>query len=226
MKLRGASLDMVAGLYVLGVSSPRVRRRFEALAVQDPQVRAAQDRWSRQLAALRGWVPPVRPQPATLPALLARLPLRRGERSSTRGRGLRQALAASVLGAALALGWFYYDSRYAPVLTAEIHDAAGLPNWDFAAPADAHQLKVTVKRPNLVPVDHSFEIWALAESGAAVSLGLVPPDQDQVLALDATQRQALLGARRLAITVEPPGGSPTGRATGAIIHVAALSRRS
>jgi anti-sigma-K factor RskA len=227
MKLNGEALDYLAGVYVLGCTSARVRRRFAAMAARDPRARAAVDRWARRLAPLAGWVPPVRPQPETLKAILARV-AEQGEAGRTpRAIRLRHGLVAAVLGLALALGWMLYSGGPAPALTAEIADAQGQAKWDFAAPADGRVLVVTVRQPGLIPADHSYEIWALSEQGAKpVSLGLVPAAREQVLALNPAQRKALLAARRIAITAEPVGGSPTGQATGPILHVASLIRRS
>jgi anti-sigma-K factor RskA len=225
MRLTAATRDYLAGVYVLGCTSARVRRRIEALARRDPLLRAAQDRWAQRLAGLAGGVPPVQPQPQTIKAILARLAPQDGAGGLRPWRGLRQGLAAAILGAALALGGYFYSSGVRPVLTAQVADAQGQPNWDFAAPADGHALTVRVRRPGLVPPDHSLEIWALSAQGKAVSLGLVPAARDQVLALNAVQREALRGAQQIAITREPVGGSPTGQATGPILHVAALTRR-
>jgi anti-sigma-K factor RskA len=41
--------------------------------------------------------------------------------------------------------------------------------------------------------------------------------------LTAAQRAALVGAKQLAVSVEPSGGSPTGLPTGPVIHVADLT---
>ena len=45
----------------------------------------------------------------------------------------------------------------------------------------------------------------------------------QRVVLSAAQRAALAGAKQLAVSLEPAGGSPTGLPTGPVIHVAPLS---
>ena len=226
MKLRGDALDVIAGSHVLGTTSLRVRRRFERMMARDPVERGAHDRWQQRLEALGGWVPLVRPDPRTLPALLARI--QGGGRGwlSQRMQAFPRTLAAALLGACLALGGVLYQMRQQPVLTAHMEDAQGQVLWNFAAPADGSRLEVTVLRQGLIPADRAFELWALPEGGKAVSLGLMPPAQGAVLRLNDTQARALRASARIAITLEPPGGSPTGVATGPILHVAALNRRS
>jgi anti-sigma-K factor RskA len=226
MKLRGDALELLAGSHVLGMASLRVRRRFERMMARDPVVRGAHDRWQQRLAGLGAWVPPVRPDPRTLPALLARIPGGGGGWLSLRTQAFPRTLAAALLGACLALGGVLYQLRQQPVLTAHMEDAQGQGLWNFAAPADGSRLEVTVLRQGLVPADRAFELWALPDGGKAVSLGLMPPAQGAVLRLNEAQAQALRGSTRIAITLEPPGGSPTGVATGPILHVAPLNRRS
>lgn len=227
MKLRGDTLELMSGVYVLGTTTLRVRRRFERLMARDPVVRQAHDRWQARLEGLAGWAPLVRPDPRTLPALLARVQGGPLARIAPRARAFPRALAAALLGACLALGWVLYQVNQQPALTAHMDDAQGRGLWNFAAPADASRLEVTVLRQGLIPADRAFEIWALPDGGGkVVSLGLVPSTRDAVLTLTDTQRRALRAATRIAITLEPPGGSPTGVATGPILHVAPLNRRS
>jgi anti-sigma-K factor RskA len=42
--------------------------------------------------------------------------------------------------------------------------------------------------------------------------------------LDERQRTAVLAAHKLAISVEPRGGSPTGTPTGPVVHVIEVRR--
>jgi anti-sigma-K factor RskA len=57
-----------------------------------------------------------------------------------------------------------------------------------------------------------------------VSLGLLPTSGDQRRVLTAAQRSALAGAKNLAVSLEPAGGSPTGLPTGPVLHVAPIVR--
>jgi len=61
--------------------------------------------------------------------------------------------------------------------------------------------------------DKALELWAIPPGQAPQSVGLVSPE-----GLTALRRaQGLAGVQQLAITLEPPGGSPTGKPTGPII---------
>jgi len=66
----------------------------------------------------------------------------------------------------------------------------------------------------------SYELWALPRGGAApVSLGLLPAAGRAERTLSEPQRLALLAADKVAVSVEPLGGSPTASPTGPIVIV-------
>ena len=56
------------------------------------------------------------------------------------------------------------------------------------------------------------------------SLGLLPTHGKDHRVLSAAQRSALVGAKNLAVSLEPAGGSPTGLPTGPVLHVAPIVR--
>lgn len=225
MNLQGAALDSVAGAYVLGSLTARARRRFNRLLQVSAAARASCALWEERLSGLYLALPAVRPEAATWPAILARLEGRRRGRDAQPARR-RQLLVAMIVGASLVLGWFYYQQNLRPVYTALVADEVGAGLWDFSAPATARRLTVHAHRPGLVPVDRSYEIWALPERGGApVSLGLISPEgETRIIDLPEGQRLALQRARSLAISVEPSGGSATGAPTGAVIYVTPVQR--
>jgi len=53
-----------------------------------------------------------------------------------------------------------------------------------------------------------------------VSLGLMPKSGQWTLQLNDAQRLALSRSKQIAISLEPPGGSPTGAPTGPVLFVA------
>jgi anti-sigma-K factor RskA len=75
-----------------------------------------------------------------------------------------------------------------------------------------------VTRP-IVPVamqpDRSLELWAVPRDGSAPrSLGILPTGSGTV----ALRGKVMADVDTLAVTVEPLGGSPTGKATGPIVY--------
>jgi anti-sigma-K factor RskA len=61
------------------------------------------------------------------------------------------------------------------------------------------------------------ELWLIAPGDKPRSLGLVKGEQPVALAIPADLRRFVTDASTLAISLEPPGGSPTGSPTGPVI---------
>ena len=59
----------------------------------------------------------------------------------------------------------------------------------------------------------ALELWVIPPGQAPISVGVVAPDGQTAL----PRAQGLEGVQTLAITLEPPGGSPSGKPTGPVI---------
>jgi len=71
--------------------------------------------------------------------------------------------------------------------------------------------------------DASLELWALPKGGKPKSLGLISDDAKPganrvVLRLAAVADKTLSDVPILAVSLEPPGGSPTGLPTGPVLY--------
>ncbi len=88
---------------------------------------------------------------------------------------------------------------------------------------DNQELAVHVQNAHELEAGKALELWILPAQGNPVSLGLLPTSGEARRPLTAAQRAALAGAKQLAVSLEPSGGSPTGLPTGPVLHVAALS---
>ena len=72
------------------------------------------------------------------------------------------------------------------------------------------------------PAGRDYELWALPKGGNPVSLGVLPAAGTSSRALTTIQKAALASSSQVAVSIEPPGGSPTGQPTGDIVFVAPL----
>jgi anti-sigma-K factor RskA len=219
-------VDRLAAEYVLGTLRGRARKRFERWLVS-PQVRALVTAWEARLAGLEPRLDEVTPPPGVWRGIEKQLELRKIGRSST----LRYlAIAASVLFFVM-VGMFALRGPGEPAVTppqlaatqkAFIQDSPETIYWSVELLGDNQELSVHVHQSHALETDKALELWVLPAQGNPVSLGLLPATGDERRVLNAAQRAALVGAKQLAVSLEPRGGSPTGLPTGPVLHVAPL----
>ena len=96
--------------------------------------------------------------------------------------------------------------------------------WSIEAPRNRGELRVAATDNLALDPARAYELWALpADGGAPVSLGLMPKSGRSTLQLNDVQRVALSRSRQVAVSLEPPGGSPTGAPTGPVLFVADIA---
>lgn len=220
--------DELASEYVLGTLAAEQRREVEQRLAVDADLRLAVASWERRLLELTDLAPahppstrlwgriersldalerPVAtaPTPTTAPTWWDRLALWRG-------------LAGAGLAATLVLGSMLLTrttplpvTSYLVVLVAPQSQA---PGWVIQAssPREIQLIPLGVAQ---VPADKALQFWTKAEGWQApVSLGLVKPGQRLQVPLD--QLPPLTPNQLFELTLENPGGSPTGKPTGPI----------
>ena len=231
---RRERLDRLAAEYALGTSPPLVRRRLATIAHRDRVVADALRQWEERLAPLAAGVPAITPAPR----VWARI-------ASSLGIEMRPPPAAPAPApwwARLAL-W-----RALTIASAVIAVALGIakfaqpPGPDVApivvvlAGADAKPaLIATASRLNryltIKPVGNTapaagqvFELWALPQASPTKSLGVIPAGRVVQVPLTAPADEALTNIPALAVSLEPPGGSPTGQPTGPVLYSGTIER--
>jgi anti-sigma-K factor RskA len=219
-------LDRLAAEYVLGTLRYRARRRFERWLLS-PQVGALVKAWEERLAGLEPQLKPVAPPAAVWRGIETRLELRRLSRASAT-RWL--AIAASLLFFTVLGVFAVREGSRPPVIQvlattsrALIQDDPATIYWRVELLGENQELKLHVHKVHALEAGKALELWVLPASGNPVSLGLLPTTGDYHRVLTAAQRAALVGAKQLAVSLEPSGGSPTGLPTGPVLHVAPLT---
>jgi anti-sigma-K factor RskA len=103
---------------------------------------------------------------------------------------------------------------------------ASAPAWRIESDSDLRHLRAVALGGATPQAGKSFELWALPDDGGApVSLGLMPTQGEIDRDLTGTQRLALQGASKVAVSLEPEGGSTTGLPTGPVLFVADRIKR-
>jgi anti-sigma-K factor RskA len=217
-------IELLAAEFVIGTLRGAARQRFLRLCNALPAASAARTRWEDRLTALALALARVEPQPATWQGIHRQITASKvtpiGPRLRRR-QWLALAAAACIVGIAVWLGprLLSPPTQVVAVLGADVQH----PQWRIERSADAQQLRVTAVAAMTSNPQNAFELWALPRDGKApVSLGLLPRSGKAAYTLSNRQSAAVLAAGNLAVSVEPPGGSPTGAPTGPVIMVGAV----
>ena len=220
MKYKNPELQrQLAGEYVLGTLSPRVRARFERLLRNDAGLRAEVLAWQEKLMPMAHALPPITPPARVWRGIEIRLGMRTSVFSGLafwRGFSLISTAVAALLLLYLSLAPRAPGEAYVAVIA----DAQARPAWLV----DAREGKLTVKAlsPRTLAANQALELWLLPEGGKPVSLGLMPVSgSKQVALLSAVQKQ-FIKTSAVAVSLEPASGSPTGQPTGPVLYQAAL----
>jgi anti-sigma-K factor RskA len=217
-------VDRLAAEYVLGTLRGRARRRFERWLLS-PQVGALVKAWEERLAGLEPQLAPVVPPATVWRGIETKLDLR----SMQRRPAMRWlAIAASLIFFVVAGVFLTRQAQQPqPQLTQRSSLQADPQTiyWSVEVLGDNQELSMHVHLVHDLPPGKAHELWALPEGGGApVSLGLMPHTGDHHRVLNASQRAALVNSKKIAVTLEPEGGSPTGDPTGPVLLVAPLSK--
>ncbi len=223
--------DALAVDYVTGTLRGPARRRFEALLAAHPQLRAAVRSWEDRLLPLTAVLQPVPPSPQLWPRIQQQLwpqpaptPQPPWWRRLAPWRALTGLAGVSTLALALLLANPQPDT--APVVVV-LQGTGAEPAYSGGFVASvAGDGRSLVTRPLLqvaLAPDRALELWSVPPQGAPRSLGLIKADGLTVL--DRRRLPAGLlggGTAALAVSVEPPGGSPTGVPTGPVVFAGKL----
>jgi len=220
-------LDRLAAEYTLGTLRGRARRRFERLCVDSAAARSAVYRWEDRWSTVSRRLPPIEPSPRVWTAVSRRLfgadvAAGAGPRVGRR-RAWQLAAAAGLVAVALIVGLIVRQTAPPPLQTlAVLGTDTAHPVWRLERRLPLTALTIEVVGAVPQAAGKSYELWALPRGGAPVSLGLLPARGSAERTLTERQRTALLAADKVAVSVEPAGGSPTSSPTGPIVIVTNL----
>lgn len=243
MKYQDAKLRrMLAAEYVLGTLRGPARRRFERLARADAALRIEQHFWETRLNRLALPVKPVAPAPTVWISLQRRIqsgnttPLRRPATAQPKPVPMLRIWAGMAAAAAVVAVVMLTRPGPAPV-NAPAPPVAQVPlqppaptfvarlkipdstmQWTVSLTPDRGQMTVAASGDYPQLGAHSMELWWLSPQGP-VPLGLLPAQGGGKMSLP---RELTAGGEiKLAVSLEPQGGSPTGKPTGPVLTSAA-----
>lgn len=234
--------DRLAAEYVAGLLRGPARRRFEALLPAHPALHGAVRAWQDRLMPLTAAVAPQTPSPAVWKRIEARI---HGASGATavpamqpsaqpvgwwRQLALWRGVSAFAGVAALTLAVLLANPGPAappivvvlsPTSPAPGSPAGGVVPASFVASISGDGRAVVTRPLANVNVESGrvLELWAAAGTGAPRSLGLISASGASVFGRTRLPE----GTDHLAVSLEPPGGSPTGAPTGPVLYVGKLT---
>ncbi len=225
--------DRLAAAYAAGTLRGPARRRLEALLPAHPTLHAAVREWQARLMPLTAGVAPVEPSPQVWQRIEARLDGRVQATSLAASPGgwwtrlaFWRGLAALAGVASLSLAVLLATpSAVPPPIVVVLNATApggegGVVPASFVASIGGDRRTVVARpiQPVALQGDRVLELWAAAGKNPPRSLGLISAGGVTVV-----KRTALpAGTDHLAVSLEPPGGSPTGAPTGPVLAVGNL----
>jgi anti-sigma-K factor RskA len=217
--------ELIAAEYALGVLAGTDRAAAERRIARDQAFAHLVTAWEERLAPLAEEIPAVTPPPDVWVGIDSALPaLRPREAGLWRNlafwRGLTLAtgaLAATCLGALIYLGTLTQQ----PALIAAI-DGGG--HHHFVATVDAIRGTIAVA-PAAFSADATRvpELWLIPSDGKPRPLGILRADRTVTITVPAELSPLTVSNAVLAVSLEPPGGSPTGQPTGPVIATGKLT---
>ena len=226
--------DLRAAEYVLGTLAPAERAAMELERTVDPATEAALRAWERRLAPLADTVPEVDPGPGIWPGIQRTLRGRvtgatpaNDNRVADLARAVRRWRWTAAGAAALAAGLALFiavgarpgvpaETRYVAVVSRGGEMPALLVSVDVAA-GTAQVRPVGAETPE----GRSLELWYVGAGQPPKSLGVIGAEARRLPLPEGAERGKLADGL-FAVSVEPPGGSPTGTASGPIVYTGKL----
>jgi anti-sigma-K factor RskA len=219
---------LAAAEYVLGVLGTADRRQAQQRLIHDQPFAAEVAFWEERLGSLAEEVAPVEPPERAWRriAKAMRLPEDRPPRESLwqslpfwRSFAIGSAaLAAASIGA---LTFIEISPPPRGPMLATLGGSTGQPNFVAAVGAGGTSMLV-VPAALLASDQRAYELWLIPSGDKPHSLGLVEPGRPVRVDVPRDLKASLTVDTALAVSIEPPGGSPTGQPTGPVIAVGKL----
>lgn len=111
------------------------------------------------------------------------------------------------------------QARY---LVATIAQNNGVPGWTVTMDAAHSRAVVVPAAPNAIASGRVPELWLIPPGGKPIAVGVFARDKATSIALSPQLAAQWNAKALLAVSIEPPGGSPTGQPTGPVVGKGAL----
>ena len=216
-----ALLDVLCGEYLLGTLRGAARRRFERALLNEPLAALRLRHWQGIFTPRYTSMMEMQPSANSWKRLERELDLARYRTPWLRRTSFWRGWAAAVT-VALALAIGLQTLKPAPEAPAAVEiarlEGKEITRVSAVLTRDGRTLELRAARPTVPAATKSYELWLLPAEGGAISLAVLS-SLDARFALPPGQVERLRAGAKLAVTLEPAGGSPEGKATGPVILI-------
>jgi anti-sigma-K factor RskA len=218
-------LETLAAEFVLGLLDADGLSQVAGLRRRDGRLDAALATWTTQLMPLADDLSPVQP-PARLWTAIATAtsPVAAPPRRTCLWENLAfwryLGLGSSAFGLAALTAALFALLSSSPMTPAAVATLTTQSGGSFLATAGRQSggiWLVVSSAHTTLPSDKTAELWLLLPQQKPRPLGLLASDHPVLMRLAASDAVSTLVSGELAVSLEPPGGSPTGLPTGPLI---------
>lgn len=219
--------EILAAEYVVGVLPADERQAASRRIDSETAFARLVDQWEVHLAPMASAYQPVEPPATVKPAIDNRLFTSAAAAAAAAPRGglwgslafwrglTTAAIAAMVIYAAMP---FINPPVETPQMRLVASLAADNSDVKYLAVYDAAHGQVSLSHVSGERAsDSDFELWMIEGQNPPVSMGVVPVGATSHIVITPEIREKLASGAVLAISLEPPGGSPTGQPTGPVV---------
>ena len=223
--------EVLAGEYVVGVLDATARIAVEERMRRDRGFAAIVHRWEQNLSSFDREYAEEMPPAHLFSRIDAQLHGVGGEAAEARGRGALSSLWGSVvfwrgltlasICAMMAISVIRLDGPQGSGAGSLVAEMVGQDNAiSLIASYDqsSGRLRVTPVASG-EQEQRSLELWLVEGENTPVSLGVLPQTGEGELVIPSAMRNRVGPGVAFAVSLEPFGGSPTGKATGPVLAV-------
>ena len=240
-------IERLAAEHVLGTLHGGARRRFAGWLADDAALRRTVAEWEARLnplAAAVAAVPPPHRVWERVAALIAPKPAATAAQTRFwdslafwRSFGLAASGVAAMLAVFIGLRPPQIVERvqivertvekpmrvsdganpWQPSYVATLKDREGKTMLMLYVGRNSDELWVKYEGDSM-PKDASLELWGLDSAGQPKSLGLIKKNGSHMMKLPAMADASVAGIKKMAVSMEPMGGSQTGTPTGPVMY--------
>ena len=222
-----AEPDTAAAELALGVLDGAERAGALRRMIGEPDFAREVERWRDHFALLFAGVAEVRAPDGLFEKIEARIGGTNAVVPIRRSAWKPAALAASVAALLMtAVALRPVEAPPVPIATAPMIAAMALTDTNASQPAlyDAGSGMVKMPGPMPIPAGRSAQLWVIEGDNAPKPLGTFRATGPGTYEADAKMGAVIAPGTKLAITLEPMGGSPTGKPTGPVIASGLLTK--